>query len=329
MQFPRAVDFDSGIAMVVTDLHGSGDVYDHLRDTFLDLREKGEVDRLILCGDLIHGNGSEAEDDSLRMILDVMRLQDELGKDTVTMLMGNHEMPHVYNFVLSKGRMEYTSRFEHSMTESGKRDEIMAFLYGLPFCVRTKAGVYICHAGAAKNVSKEHEAIQMLTFDHEALLKLVDDKMKTYVDLETLKTDKKYLHQAQHYFAITDADDPRLHHMLRGQLISELQDDFEFLWDILFARCEQDNNVATYSFFAEYFLHAISEISDYQQRVIVAGHIGVSGGHKGVGESHLRIASYAHAHPKEAGEYLLLDCAKPVQSSTDLLTSLRPTFPRQ
>jgi hypothetical protein len=326
MQFPRAVDFDRGVAMVITDLHGSGDVYNHLRDTFLDFREKGETDRLILCGDLIHGNGPESEDDSLRMILDVICLQNELGKDTVTMLMGNHEMPHVYNFILSKGRMEYTSRFEQAMAKSGKRDEIMAFLYELPFCVRTKAGVYICHAGASKAVLTEDEAVQMLTIDHESLLRLVDDKMRNYVDFEQLKLDKKYLSQSQQYLAITGPDDPRLHHFLRGQLIGQLEEDFEFLWDILFARCEQDSNAASYTFVAEHFLNAISELSDYQQRVIVAGHIAVQGGHKSVGERHLRIASYAHAHPREDGEYLLLDCAKPVQTASDLLPHLRPTF---
>lgn len=326
MEFPRAVDFDSGIAMVVTDLHGAGDVYNHLRDKFLDLRAKGEVDRLILCGDLIHGRASEDEDESLRMILDVIRLQNELGKDTVTMLMGNHEMPHVYSFILSKAHEEYTSRFEHTMAKSGKRDEIMAFLIDLPLCVRTKAGVYITHAGATQSVMKDHEARQMLTIDHESLIKLVDDKMQSYVNFEDLKSDKKYLHQARQYFAVTGPEDPRLHHMLRGQLISQLEEEFEFLWDILFSRCEQDSSVMTYNFYAEHFLNAISEVSDYQQRVIVAGHIGIKGGHKGIGERHLRIASYTHAHPHEAGEYLLLDCAKPVQSVVDLLPHLRKTF---
>jgi hypothetical protein len=326
MQFPRAVDFDSGIAMVVTDLHGEGHVYDRLLKKFFDLRAKGEVDRLILCGDLIHGRGSEDEDESLRMILDVIRLQKELGRDTITMLMGNHEMPHVYSFILSKAHEEYTSRFEHSMTKSGKRNEIINFLYDLPICVRTKAGVYITHAGATQAVLKDHDATRMLTIDHKALVKLVDDKMASYVNFEELKTDKKYLNQAKQYFAISGPDDPRLHHMLRGQLISQLEEEFEFVWDILFSRCEQDSSVTTYNFYAEHFLKAISEISDYQQRVIVAGHIGIKGGHKGIGERHLRIASYSHAHPHQAGEYLLLDCAKPVQSAIDLLPHLRPTF---
>lgn len=326
MQFPRAVDFDSGIAMVVTDLHGEGHVYDRLRDKFLDMHEKGEADRLILCGDLIHADGRGYDDDSIRMILDLIRLQKELGKDTVVMLMGNHEMPHVYNFVLSKGHVEYTSGFEHAMTDSGTREQIMNFFYDLPFCVRTKAGVYITHAGATDAVLTEYHADKMLTIDHKALLKLVDDKMASYVDIEELKSDQKYLAQAMQYLAVTGSEDPRLPYLLRGQLISQLEEEFEFLWDILFARCEQDSNVATYNFYAQRFLDAISGLSDYQQRVIVAGHIAVQGGHKGVGERHLRIASYTHAHPREAGEYLLLDCAKSVDSLVDLLPHLRPTF---
>src|SRR5262249_25470434 len=103
----RVMDFDSGVAMVVTDLHGEGKVYNHLRDKFLALHKAGEVQRLIICGDLIHSNREESEDDSLPMLLDVMRLQSELGRDTVVLLMGNHEMPHVYGISLAKGIIEF------------------------------------------------------------------------------------------------------------------------------------------------------------------------------------------------------------------------------
>jgi len=54
----RIVDVGSGRAMVVTDLHGAWDVYRRLRDQFLNLAASGKVDHLILCGDLIHSEGT-------------------------------------------------------------------------------------------------------------------------------------------------------------------------------------------------------------------------------------------------------------------------------
>ncbi|MDQ7035412.1 MAG: metallophosphoesterase [Anaerolineae bacterium] len=145
-QFARVLDFDSGVAMIVTDLHGEGHAYDQIKSTFLELRREGKADRLILCGDLIHGYRESYNDDSLRMMLDVMRMQKDFGSDTVTMLMGNHEMPHVYNITLEKGHHEFTARFEESLSQSGKRDEVLAFLKHLPIYARTKAGVLISHA---------------------------------------------------------------------------------------------------------------------------------------------------------------------------------------
>ncbi|MGB1288660.1 MAG: metallophosphoesterase, partial [Aggregatilineales bacterium] len=156
MNQTKVHDFDSGIAMVVTDLHGDGAVYEHLRDIFLDLHEKGEADRLIICGDLIHGYGDEADDKSLEMLLDVMRLQSEMGEDTIILLMGNHEMPHIYGITLSKGNLAFTPRFERALTRLDanadndyNRADVIRFLKSLPFYVRTKAGVLLTHAGAS------------------------------------------------------------------------------------------------------------------------------------------------------------------------------------
>lgn len=324
-QYARGVDFDSGVAMIVTDLHGEGEVYDQLKSTFLELRRDGKADRLILCGDLLHGYRESYNDDSLRMILDVMRMQKDFGSDTVTMLMGNHEMPHVYNITLAKGSHEFTARFEEALSHSGKRDEVLTFLKSLPIYVRTKAGVLISHAGATPAVTNAENAERILTFDHDALLMLAEDKLQNGYDLDNLKQDRQYILQAKNYLAVDNVDDPRFHHLLRGQIISQTSEDFSFLWDVLFATNEQGWNIGGYNVIAQAFLKAISEHSPYQQKVIVAGHIGVQGGHQLVGDWHLRLASYAHASPHKDGKYLLLDCAKPIEKAADLIACLRPT----
>src|SRR6476619_3190252 len=137
---PRVVDLDTGTAMVVTDLHGAWDVYRRLRDIFLSELEKGAVSHLVLCGDLIHSESTEEYDASLDIVLDVMHLQTELGKNKITMLLGNHELPHIYGLTLAKGAVEYTPRFEASLTRRDqrykadpKRKDVIDFLATLPF----------------------------------------------------------------------------------------------------------------------------------------------------------------------------------------------------
>ena len=156
----RVIDLDSGIAMVVTDLHGAWDVYYRLRNRFLEKYRLGEVQHFILCGDLIHGEGGDETDSSLEMLLDVMSLQAELGSDTVIMLLGNHELPHIYGLSLAKGSIQYTPRFEASLTRLDqyfssvyRRKNVVDFLASLPFFVRTKAGVMLTHAGASTNIA--------------------------------------------------------------------------------------------------------------------------------------------------------------------------------
>ena len=325
MQYPRLRHFNDGVAMVVTDLHGEGEAYDHIRDTFLELYERGQVNRLILCGDLIHIR-RDVPDESVRMILDVIDLQHKLGDDTVIMLMGNHEMPHVYSTTLAKGNVEFTAPFEHQLAASGQREVVHQFLRNLPLFVSTDAGVLISHAGASEAVTSESRAEDILTFDHEALLYLADDRLRNGYDLEALKHNQEYFEQVQHYLAINDVKDARYHHLLRGQLLSQSEPEFMLLWDVLFTRNEQRGTIESYTFIVEKFLQGLSNVIGIPLNVIVAGHIGTNGGHELIGYKHLRLSSFAHAHPRYSGEYLLLDCAKPVNMARDLLAHLRPVF---
>ena len=332
LDYPKAIDFDDGIAMIVTDLHGNGKVYNHVRDTFLRLYEAGEVDRLILCGDLIHGYGEEAEDASLPMLLDVMRLQEELGRDTIIMLMGNHEMPHVYAIPLSKGHQVFTPRFEYALAKLDRdpnakytRADVMTFIKSLPFVVRTKAGVLITHAGASPAIKNKGDAEQLLNFDHDALLESTDEWMADY-DLEALRSYGKYRTQVKEMIAVDSPDDPRYLDMLRGQLLSINSGQFQFLWDVLFSTNEKGWNIGAYEIVIKGYLVAMSLVSNHKQNVIVAGHIGVQGGHQLVTDYQLRLASYAHAHPEAAGEVLMLDCEAPIKKASQLVPHLRKTL---
>lgn len=341
--FKRAVTFTDGTAIVITDLHGSSAAYDHLRDLFLKQHAAGDVQHLILCGDLIHGYGSPADDASLQMLLDVMCLQNELGAETVIMLCGNHEMPHIYGMPLSRGNIEYTPRFEHALTELDQnedapytRTDVIDFLTELPFYAFTAAGVMISHAGPIRQINTPEIAEQVLNFDHRAFLQQIDTELQRYDlaharQLYATQMGIDYDKLARHYLAVTDETDPRYNHLLRSFVWGD-DDTFQLLWDTLFTRNEQElpndmRRYVTYSNIVQEFLKSMSaHLPAYPQHIVVSGHIAVSGGHEVVDDYHLRLASYQHAQPHDAGEYLLLDCAAPVENADALVPMLHRTF---
>jgi hypothetical protein len=334
----RVVDWQDGVAMVLTDLHGVGDVYFRLRDQFLVAYGRGDVQRLVICGDLIHTTDGALPDDSLQMILDVMRLRAEFGADAVMLLLGNHELPHIYSLELARGDVEFTPRFEAALTDLDqqhsvyKRDDVLRFLRSLPFYARTAAGVTLSHAGAPPLASQDPAQLQrLLMFDHDMQIAAADDKLRLY-DPQRLHLifslqsgGRPYDSLVRHYLAVTGEDDPRYNHLLR-QMALDKNGDFKLLWDALFARNELDAGLVVYEKTCAAFLDGLS--ADYaQQRVLVAGHIPPhENGYVLVGEHHLRLATYAHAQPPQRGQYLLLDCAKPVQRAADLVPQLRLTL---
>ena len=61
--------------------------------------------------------------------------------------------------------------------------------------------------------------------------------------------------------------------------------------------------------------------------MLVSGHIVTPlGGYVLVNRYHLRLSSATHARPREAGRYLLLDCAKPVRGANELMPGLCSVF---
>jgi hypothetical protein len=335
---PRVIDLNDGIAMVVTDLHGAWDVYRRLRDLFLSLKAKGDVKCLILCGDLVHSEGPDEADASLDMLMDVMALQADLGKETVIMLLGNHEMPHIYGLTLAKGSVEYTPRFESMLTRldqrykaSQTRKTILRSLADLPFFVRTKAGVLITHAGAAPDVASAKHVERLLQVDHQTLIDSADQELRKF-DIASLQrgyshfTGLTYEDQAKRYLAVTGPDDPRFNDLLRVLFLSGQNTDFDLTWNTLFSQNDLEVGELVYLRTVKNFLQYVSEVSPHEQRVLVAGHIGVKDGYAEVGKQQMRLASYTHAFPKRSARYLLLDCEKTVKTVSDLVPGLRFVF---
>lgn len=326
----RFMNLTNGVAMVVSDLHGDRDAFDRCLAHFHRLFRHGQADRLIFLGDVIHGYGAPAQDASVSMVLDIMALQARMGPDVVVMLLGNHEMPHVYGVSLSKGEREFTPRFEHAL--GPQREAVIRFFEGLPFGVRTSAGVMLLHAGPSIDVIAQ--AGMLADFDHRALLDEIDTDLAGRGNIlpEVLQGFEATYHapydtMAREMLAVDGPHDPRYLHLLRGLLISHRSQHFRALWDLLFTRNELGLNPAAYRNGCQRFLTAFSKGAPVEQNAIVSGHIATpNGGHRVVNLYHLRLASAAHACPREAGEYLLLDCARPVPTVEAVLGGLRPVF---
>jgi len=307
--------------MVVTDLHGDWDAYQRYRDRFLELYALGKVDCLIFTGDLIHPNTNEDSDHSLEIVLNVLELQQQYG-DAIVYLCGNHELPHIYGFGLSKGKREYTPPFEATLNESGKRSLVANLFFTLPFFVRTRAGVSIAHAGAVPNFSDFERTRILFEWDHALHLEEAKQQL-TEMDIEGMRRAYAKLSQAdsydqlaRHYLAVTGMNDPRYDDLLIG-LFATSSPVYQRLHAVLFTKCEREYGEQAYSRALEEMLKTLS--TDYwPQKGLVAGHMTIPNGHQIVANRHLRLASGCHATPKEAGKYLLFNAERQVEDVVDL-----------
>ncbi|MBE2220163.1 MAG: metallophosphoesterase [Anaerolineae bacterium] len=324
MAWNRVLDLEAGIAMVVTDLHGDGEAYARYRDRFLDLHAHGQADFLILAGDLLHRTPPDP-DNSLAMILDVLRLKAELG-DRIIYLMGNHEMPHRYSFTLQRGNDVFTPRFEWAMADN--RPQIMALLDSLPFYVRTKAGVSLCHAGAFPGASSS-VGERLFALSHEMVLAetavaIPSEIRPGYRRLLARQNKTSYDQLIHDNFAITSPDDPRYDDPLIGSVALSNHPDLSLLWNALFTRNEIQHGRA-YPTYQKELLHALSYQFD-TQATLVTGHIDCESGYTLVNKQQLRLASAKHAHPRESGHFLLFDVGEKISSAEELLTNLGSVF---
>lgn len=326
-EIPRLVSLDSGIIMVVTDLHGDGALYERYRDLFLVLRARGLADTLVFTGDLLHHTGPEDADRSLDIVLDLMALQETLP-GAVIVLLGNHELPHLYHVPLSKGDYAFTPRFEAAL--GAHRERVSAWLEGLPFYLRTRAGVALCHAGAFPEAADADALTQLLFWSHRALLAEVEARLPA----ETRPALREELGRmlgvpypaiARAYLAVTEPADPRYDDYLIGQVIAS-DPRFELLWSAFFTRNEREHEARAYGAMLTALLARLSQ-GYIPQRVLVTGHLTCRNGYLVLADNRqLRLASGIHAEPYAACRYLLFDAGRPVERAGDLLRGLGRVF---
>lgn len=319
----RIVAVTQGRVMVVTDLHGDWLAYWRYVKRFFELRAEGRADCLLFCGDLIHSYGPEAGDYSLEIVLDLLNLREELG-DRLIVLLGNHEVPHLYGFPLRKGGVSFTPRFERVL--GAHRAEVLAFFESLPFFVRTTAGVALAHAGASRAGSSPLGFRALAQYSHTREVNEVEARLRgqerAALRAAVVADERQsYEQMAVAELGVSGPSDPRYDHLLRGLLMSHWSENFPHLWDALFNRNEQEYGQREYRSALAGFLANLSDGFE-PQRYLVSGHIPVSGGSQVVAESQLRLASWTHAQPPEAGQYLLFDAGQPIESLEALRAGL-------
>ncbi|HLF03289.1 MAG TPA: metallophosphoesterase [Anaerolineales bacterium] len=323
----RILNIDSGRVMAVTDLHGNYPIYRQYRDHFLSLRAEGKADIFLLCGDLIHSDGPEETDGSLDIMLDVIRLRSELGIG-MAMLLGNHEMPHLYGITLGRGQHVYTPRFEKAM--GGYRRDIVTFFDSLPFYARTPAGISVTHTGASRAAAHARKFNVLATYSHVAELAKVDELLAGQ-DITSLRdglgkmTGQSYDEMVLENLGPEGLTPDRYDELLYGACVSAISDPFQLLWEALNNFNEREYGRAHYRMLVDSFLRNMSN-GFATQRILLSGHVVVQGGHDIVAERQLRLASHAHANPPESGEYLLFDAAQPINGVEDLLSGLGSIF---
>jgi hypothetical protein len=327
--YPRLWSLEAGVAMVVTDLHGDWEAYQRYRDCFVGLQAAGQADYLIFSGDLIHAEMPEF-DKSLEIVLDVLALQATYGQ-AIIYLSGNHEMPHLYGITLARRHKEYTPPFEHALSQSQYRAEVMALFDSLPFYVRTKAGVSLTHAGAPAAIVEPANVLQLFHWNHQEILNWADQALKSE-DITALRAgyaklsrQSSYEALARHYLAVSGPDDPRYDDLLRGFIVNSYPIFDKLLWPALFTRCEKEYGLNDYAIFLDALLNELS-VDFCPQDLLVSGHISVNGGHQVIAHRQLRLASAEHAIPRKAAQYLLFDTARPIRDINDLLKGLGSVY---
>ncbi|HSH03710.1 MAG TPA: metallophosphoesterase [Anaerolineae bacterium] len=324
--YRRLWTIERGRVMVVSDLHGNWDLYERYRARFVELLGEGEVDCLLFLGDLIHTREEEVVDESVAIVLDVLALQERYG-ERVIYLCGNHELPHIYGFPLSKGGWEYTPSFERALVASGRRAEVMGLFEGLPFYVRTSGGIVFMHAGAFPYGWGEETAVNRLwNWDHEAIRQRVRarlaglDKEKLRQAVVKMYGAESYRQLVADYLAVSGEESARYDDFLVGAMVVN-EAEFEHLWAALFTKCERQYGWRRYQALVAEMLAGMGR-GYRRQKVIVAGHITIKGGYKVVGEGHFRLASGSHAEPLREGAYLVVDVGDGVAEAGDLVGSV-------
>lgn len=142
---------DYGRLIVVTDLHGDLDDYNH----YLSLWDESDPDfHIVFTGDLIHGLDEET-DGSVQILDDAMVKSKEYSNFHT--LLGNHEWAHITNQEIYKNYQPLLLGFKNIISFNKGLIEphltnYIKFFKTMPYFVKTANGLFISHSGPSDKV---------------------------------------------------------------------------------------------------------------------------------------------------------------------------------
>ena len=122
----------------------------------------------------------------------------------------------------AKGTLSIRPAFEAALSQSGRRDDILALFESLPFFIRTAAGVSIAHAGASAPLADRAQAARLFDWNHQALRAWAEERLaRATVPNCAAATrgsvaKRSYDAMARRYLAVSGPADPRYDDLLRG-----------------------------------------------------------------------------------------------------------------
>lgn len=142
---------DYGRLIVVTDLHGNLDDYNH----YLSLWDETDCDfHIVFCGDLIHGV-DEDTDGSVEILDDAIAKSRQYSNFHT--LLGNHEWAHITNTEIYKNQQPLLMGFKNIISYrygfiEPHLTKYIQFFKTMPYFAMTANGLFISHSGPSDKV---------------------------------------------------------------------------------------------------------------------------------------------------------------------------------
>ncbi|MBI4640803.1 MAG: hypothetical protein HY731_08920, partial [Candidatus Tectomicrobia bacterium] len=244
-------------------------------------------------------------------------------------LLGNHELPHIYDFPLAKPGITFTTSFERKI--KGERAKYIEFFKRFSMAVRTKGGVLINHSGA-DSLTKSLDDLRQI--DHDGILaenrvrfeKFSPEMKEAFKGRIESTHGDLYEHLLVGYLAIDpDVDKERYDALMEGMCFKDMNPKGEWFWDMLMNKNESTYG-SLYEKLLERYLTLMSE-DGWPIKVVVTGHIDVSQGYEVLYDKQLRIGSSKGVEQDAKKRYLSFDVSVEYESATQLSQHLRYLYP--
>lgn len=277
--------------MLISDIQGNKRDFDQAIEVYERLLSLDKVDKIVFCGDLLHGYPGY-EDDSLDLYMSIRKLS---KKDpNILFLLGNHELAHVMHWQLQKGNLCFTQDLEDIIRP--QRVAFAKYLANRPFAIITNNGLCINHTGPS---------IYLSSFKESEFFKDISPQ-DWYANLDFAKEYKIQDSLLQNW-------DPNYGVDLMKDTTAPI------MWEIFMNKNERDKNSEyfdNYDQIVSGFLENMSKLNPCH--LLISSHIEEPQGFKVVNDQQFRLCTSYGAEDDKSKKYLLVDTNDTYNKASDL-----------